>query len=128
MVFWGGLVRRVCFGCSLLVIALFCHISTIFGQSPTGAGQAPARTGQSIAKSKLSYKVIAADGGGYGYDIFSDGRLLIHQPSIPGVPGAAGFKRKEQSQKVAELVIQKLKKGEMPPTVSEDELRELKAL
>ncbi len=128
MVYLGGFVGRIGFGCSVLTIALFCHISTIFGQPPTGSGQTPARTAQNIAKSKLTYKIISADGGGYGYDVYSDGRLLIHQPGIPGMPGTAGFRTKEDSQKVAGLVIGKLKKGEIPPAVSEAELRQLKVL
>jgi Domain of unknown function (DUF4907) len=128
MVHRGGLAGVVCFGCSVLTIFLLCHISTVSGQSPTDAGQTPARNAQNIAKSKLTFKVISADGGGFGYDIYSDGRMLIHQPSIPGMPGNAGFSRKEDSQKVAELVIKKLKRGETPPAVSEEELRELKVI
>jgi Domain of unknown function (DUF4907) len=128
MVYRGGLAGGICFGCSILAIVLFCHISSVSGQSPTGAGQTPARTAQNIAKSKLTFKIISADGGGFGYDIYSDGRMLIHQPGIPGMPGIVGFSRKEDSQKVAELVIKKLKRGETPPAVSEDELRALKVI
>lgn len=78
--------------------------------------------------SKMTYSVINAAGGTYGYDIFADDKLLIHQPSIPGVPGNKGFESKASSGRVAELVIEKIKKGEMPPTVTQEEMKKLKAL
>ena len=80
------------------------------------------------SKSKLTYKIINGANQTYGYDIFSDGKLLIHQPSIPGMPGNEGFKTKQSSEQVAQLVINKVKKGEMPPTVSKEELKKLKAI
>jgi len=51
--------------------------------------------------------------------------MLIHQASIPGIPGNDGFKAKSDAKKVALLVIEKLKKGEMPPTVTLDEMKKL---
>ena len=45
--------------------------------------------------------------------------------SEPGMPGNSGFKTDADARKVAEAVISKLKKGEMPPTVSEEELKQL---
>jgi hypothetical protein len=53
---------------------------------------------------------------------------LIIQPNKPGLSGNEGFKTQEQAQKVAELVIEKIKKGEMPPTVTIEELSELGVL
>ncbi|MBK7149555.1 MAG: DUF4907 domain-containing protein [Bacteroidetes bacterium] len=44
------------------------------------------------------------------------------------MPGHEGFKTKETAAKVAELVISKMKEGLMPPTVTEEELKKLKAL
>jgi hypothetical protein len=76
----------------------------------------------------LSYKIISAANNTWGYDIFSSNKLSIHQPTIPGRPGNEGFKTKEAAQKVAELVIEKMKKGEMPPTVTEVELKKLNAI
>lgn len=50
---------------------------------------------------------------------------MIHQASIPGKSGNKGFNRKADAQKVAMFVIQKIRKGEMPPTITKDELRNL---
>jgi hypothetical protein len=71
----------------------------------------------------LSVKVIPAERGTWGYDIFSDNRLYIHQPSVPGLPGNKGFATKAKAQKAADIVCQKIRKGIMPPTVSIEELR-----
>jgi hypothetical protein len=76
----------------------------------------------------FSYKIFAAVNNTWGYDIFSSNKLTIHQPTIPGKPGNEGFKTKVAAQKVAELVVEKMKRGEMPPTITEEELKELNAI
>ena len=81
-----------------------------------------------IAKSDLTYKIIDAANYTFGYDVFTNGRLMVHQTSIPAMPGNEGFKTKEDAAKVAELVMQKIERGEMPPNVSVDELKALKVI
>jgi hypothetical protein len=76
----------------------------------------------------FSYKIFAAVNNSWGYDIFSSNKLTIHQPTIPGMPGNEGFKTKEAAQKIAELVVEKMKRGEMPPTITEEELKKLNAI
>jgi hypothetical protein len=73
----------------------------------------------------LSYSIITSINDTYGYDIFSGKKLLIHQTNKPGLPGNEGFKTMEDAQKVAELVIQKIQNGQMPPTVNISELKSL---
>lgn len=85
-------------------------------------------SGESFKGSAISYRIINAANNTYCYDIYVDGKLTIHQPGIPGLPGNEGFKTKEQAAKVAELVIEKIKNGEMPPTVTEKELKQLGAI
>lgn len=75
---------------------------------------------------KFSYRTISANSNTWCYDIMKDGKLFIHQTSIPGIAGSQGFKTKEQASQVAVLVIQKLNDGQMPPTVTEKELKQLK--
>jgi hypothetical protein len=87
-----------------------------------------AQSAEKIAKANITYKVISVEKGGYGYDVFVDGKKLIHQTNIPGQPGVAGFKKKEDSKRVAELVVRKLKNRELPPSVTEQELRQLKVI
>jgi len=58
----------------------------------------------------------------------AESKLMIHQPTIPGVPGNEGFKTKEAAQKVVDLVLSKINKGEMPPIVTFKGLKKLKTL
>ena len=105
----------------------------LLAQTPS----APAQSGSSAAKfpeasayakTKLTYKLIAAPNHTWCYDVFADGRLMIHQTSAPALPGNEGFKTKEDATKVALLVIEKIKKGEMPPTISIDEMKKLNVI
>ncbi len=72
----------------------------------------------------ITYKTFANDSlpGGFGYDIFVDGRLMVHQPNIPAVMGNRGFSTEEDAAKTADLVMYKLKNNIMPPSVSVSEL------
>lgn len=115
----------------VFVVGLFALIAAILGQISASFGQAgtvsTAQAGK-IAASTLTYKIIGSEAEGFGYDVFADGKMVIHQPGIPGQPGIKGFRTKADSKKVAELVVRKLKNKEMPPTVSEEELRTLKVI
>ena len=79
-------------------------------------------------KMSLSYKIIPSANNSFGYDIYKDGKMMVHQPSVPGLPGNNGFATREAAERVAGLVVQKIQKGEMPPTVSVAEMKKLKAL
>ncbi len=85
-------------------------------------------SGDQFKTAKLSYKIIPAANHTWCYDILAEGRMMIHQPSAPGLPGNEGFKTKAKAIKVAELVIEKIKKGEMPPSVSMEEMKKVGAL
>ena len=80
------------------------------------------------SNTNLTYKIISAPKGTWCYDILAEGRLMIHQPSVPGLPGNEGFKTKAGATAVAKLVIEKIKKGEMPPTIELAEMKKLKAI
>ena len=73
----------------------------------------------------LTSTVIDAPNGTFGYDILSNGKLFVHQTNLPGQPGNNGCKTKADAEKLAALVIEKIRKGEMPPTVNSAELKEL---
>jgi hypothetical protein len=120
---------------SLAALILFCCMSMTMllaqahsapAQSDGSAAKVPeART---YANSKLTYKIIDTPKHTFCYDVFADDRLMIHQTSAPALPGNEGFKTREDATKVALLVIEKIKKGEMPPTVSIDELKSLNVI
>lgn len=87
------------------------------------AAQFPSAAGHATAA--LAYHIIPAPGGTFGYDILSDGRLLIHQTHLPGRAGNEGCPTREQAERLAQLVIAKIQRGEMPPTITQDELKTL---
>lgn len=102
------------------------NVPTLAQKIDTIVNRFPSATQQS--STKLTYKIIDVASNTFCYDIYSNGKLLIHQTNIPGLNGNEGFKTKEGAKRVAEFVISKLKKGEIPPTVSIVELKKLKAI
>lgn len=65
---------------------------------------------------------------GFGYDIKIDGKMNIHQPNIPGLPGNDGFTTEDKAKKTGEFVAYKIRNNIMPPSVSEKELDSLGVL
>ena len=80
------------------------------------------------ATAKISIKIIPSINKTYGYDILISGKPVIHQPSIPALPGNEGFKTKKKARKVAEFVVKKIRKNEMPPAVTVEDLKRMKVL
>jgi Domain of unknown function (DUF4907) len=72
--------------------------------------------------SDTTYRIISSIANTYGYEILINGKAFIRQKNIPGLPGSTGFKRKEDAEKVAQLVLKKLTAGIMPPSVVKHEL------
>ncbi|MGC1244039.1 MAG: DUF4907 domain-containing protein [Chryseosolibacter sp.] len=74
---------------------------------------------------KITYTMIGVGADAYGYDILVDGKVFIHQTTVPAVPGTRAFARKEDAEKVARLVVTKMEKGMMPPAVTRSEIEAL---
>ncbi len=73
----------------------------------------------------VTHRIIDAPGGTFGYEILADGKLLVRQTNIPGQPGNTGCSSQADAEKLAALVAAKVEHGEMPPTVSKEELEGL---
>lgn len=101
----------------IAALAIITYISVDAQQQPSITGN-----------KNLSYKIIPAANNTWGYDIYNNGKLFLHQPSIPALPGNNGFATKSSAEKVAKKVIEKINKGENPPTISVDEMKELGAI
>ena len=54
--------------------------------------------------------------------------MYIHQPNIPAIVGEQGFADTLSAAKTAKLVIKKIKKGEMPPTINISDLKKINAI
>ncbi|GLB54196.1 hypothetical protein NBRC110019_32370 [Neptunitalea chrysea] len=63
--------------------------------------------------------------GGWGYDIFIDGKRTVHQTFVPALAGNQPFTTKENATKVAELVKKKIENNDFPPTLSTSEIDSL---
>ncbi len=58
---------------------------------------------------------------GWGYDIGFKGKVIIHQPFIPVLPGNAAFPDRASACAAGRLVIKKLSAGECP-SLEKDEI------
>jgi len=129
----GFFNSRVRFRCSLCLGGVLLALggqSEALAQAPSApkhlrvsspeSAEAPA-----YANTMITYQIIDAPDHTYGYDVFGNGALMIHQTSIPDLTGNEGFKTKEDASIIALLVIEKIRKGEMPPTISIDEMKNL---
>lgn len=111
---------------TLLSIALLLFFANIsFAQQAKNTPQATFPDAAQFQQSTITYKIIDAEGNTYGYNIYTDGQLMIHQPTKPGMAGNRGFDTKETASKMAALVVSKIKKGEMPPSVSAEEVKKV---
>lgn len=68
----------------------------------------------------FSVRLIRIDQG-WGYDIMLKGKLIIHQPYMPGASGQTAFVQKSSARKIGLLVVKKLE-NKKSPSVSMDEL------
>jgi hypothetical protein len=80
------------------------------------------------ANAQITITITPSANKTFGYDILLNGKPLVHQPTIPALPGNEGFTTKERAKKVAEFVVKKIKKNEMPPTVTTDDLNNMGVL
>ena len=65
---------------------------------------------------------------GWGYQILQDGKLAIDQKHIPVIQGYRSFSSKEKAEKTGNFIVQKMKNGIFPPTLTKQELDSLEVL
>jgi len=65
---------------------------------------------------------------GWGYDIYRNGTLFIHQPYVPAVAGLTGFAQEGDAKKTGDFIIYKIRNGITPPSISLNELDSLHVL
>jgi hypothetical protein len=106
------------------IYTLLFYISLLY--SAPLLAQTPANTGKTTPNTAYNFSIFENANHTYGYDIYNNKVLVIHQPTIPGRAGLLGFKTKSDAEKVATLAISKIAKGVMPPTITDIELKKLK--
>lgn len=59
---------------------------------------------------------------GWGYDIYVDSKIMIHQPIIPSIQGNRSFKTEKQALTAGLFAAEKLKRTGTLPTITPKEL------
>ncbi len=87
--------------------------------------------GDTLTPQKVSVEIFSNDTTadaslkGYGYNILMDGKLYVHQPHIPAVPGNKGFGSDVDAKKAGNFIKYKVEHHIMPPSVTVEELDSL---
>jgi hypothetical protein len=120
---------KSCIAKLIVFFPLMCLSITLMAQA-TDTSHAAVRFPEpsQFANSVITYKIIKSANHSFCYDIYADGKLLIHQPSKPGMAGNEGFNTGDKAIKMAEFVIGKIKNGEMPPTVTIQDMKQMSLL
>ena len=74
---------------------------------------------------ELDVETYFSDSLGWGFDIFRNGKKYVHQPHIPAINGLMGFASEEDALAVANLMMDKLERNIVPPSVSPSEIDSL---
>lgn len=69
--------------------------------------------------------VFRSEFGGFGFDIYANDKLIIHQPTVPVLRGQKGFPSEVSATSAAQLMIEKILSNQMPPSLSESEVNSL---
>ncbi len=108
------------------IFLLMCFVATAQKkEKPAAHKKAPKVNATAAKANKVTYNILTLGENNFGYDILNNNKILVHQPTIPGMPGNAGFKTKAEAIRVAKLVKHKIVQNQMPPTISESELQTL---
>ena len=57
---------------------------------------------------------------GWGYNIYTDGKVYIHQDIVPAIPTRMGFRSKEDAMAVGKKVYDRLVAGQMPMVTAKE--------
>ena len=114
----------------ILFVFVITMASTLNAQTEIGKpkGETKFPNGETYKNAGFTYTLIPAANKTWGYDIYKEKHLFIHQATIPGLPGNEGFKTKAAADTIARVVIRKIKRGEIPPSVTIEEMKKLKVL
>jgi hypothetical protein len=100
-------------------------------QPTTNLPKTPSQQANDYSNATFKTQIIDGKEGTFGYaiQVMLNGKTQkIRQPHKPGLPGVRGFDTKEQAQKVADFVVNKIKTKGFPPTVTPEELATLGVL
>lgn len=73
----------------------------------------------------ITYHVFSNPDSTYGYDVLKNGKILVHQPTVPGRTPEKGFISRNDAAKTGRLAVSKAKKYEGPPQITEEDLKRM---
>ncbi len=130
--------------CKFFYIKIFCCIVILFAISCTYSSDKNAESNEVNAAESSNPKQSESDApknielvifkndtvgekriNGFGYNVYLNKQLYIHQPIIPAVPGDAGFKSEMDARNAGNLVLFKIKNNILPPALTVGELDSL---
>lgn len=85
------------------------------------------KKGNDSTADQLSYQIFESEYGGFGYEIMLNNKRIIYQPNIPTETGYLGFTNKADASAAAQLVLKKIRNGEIPPSITKMEIDSLLA-
>ena len=116
------------FFAALFVLFIFAGLPGTSTFADETAGKEVKQQKNPYADAEITIKIIPAANNTFGYDILLYGKLLVHQPNIPGLPGNEGFSTMERVKTVAVFVVKKIRNNEVPPTVTIEDLNNMGVL
>ncbi len=116
------LISRLAFF-TLVLLSISSKAQQATDPSVPSANATQHNAANTYKNAKITYELFSSPDNAWGYNIFVDGKLSIAQAFIPAVAGNQGFKTSKDAAKIAELMIEKMKSGEMPPTITIQELK-----
>jgi hypothetical protein len=120
----------------LLILAGITSLVSCKTDKPESEAPAapPATTYNPYSKSEITLEIYRVDSidnhgiRGWGYNVLVDGKIYIHQPTVPAVMGNNGFSSEEKARRAGAYVINKIKNNIIPPSVTPEELDSLEVL
>lgn len=80
------------------------------------------------ADAKIEVKTFQQSAHGWGYDVYLNDKLYIHQPHIPAIGGNQGFRNEATARKTAKFIEWKIRHNIIPPSITPEELDSLQVL
>jgi len=79
------------------------------------------------APANYTYKVFQAPNKMYGFDILKNGKFILHQPAsaVSASSYYPALATKENAEKAAQFSIDKIKKGQQPAMLTNDEVKKI---
>lgn len=73
----------------------------------------------------ITYRIFINPDSTYGYEVLKNGKVLVHQPTVPGRTPERGFVSRNDAAKTGRLAVTRVKKYEGPPQITEEDLKRM---